>query len=186
MEAHASLLLHWNERLHLTSVTDPFDVVRRHFAESLLAAPWVGTGDALLDLGTGGGFPGLPLHMARGDGSLLLVESSTRKSVFLETVVSRCRLTSARVINRHARRVADLSDLAPIDVLVTRAVTDPHERVAWLRSLTRPGGRGIFFVGDEGRSSVEREAKAARLETAAVRRIPSTKASWLVVIRVPG
>lgn len=117
LEDHLRLLLAWTRNVNLTAVRDPVAAVTTHVIDSLTAVPAVreATTDRLLDLGSGGGYPGLPLSVAVPVGALL-VDSVAKKARFLETVVAATGL---------GRRVA---------VAATRAETlagDPHHREAW-------------------------------------------------------
>ena len=81
--AHYELLIRWNRRMNLTRVTEPRDAARRHYGESLLLARLMGSPDSVLDLGSGPGFPGLPIAALHIDAAVTLVESSERKAAFL-------------------------------------------------------------------------------------------------------
>jgi 16S rRNA (guanine527-N7)-methyltransferase len=183
---HARLLLRWNASLDLTAITDPAEVIRRHFAEPLVALPLIEPEAALLDLGTGGGFPGLPLHVARGGGGrLILVERSANKVEFLRTVVLRCCLSGVELVERHVRRPSDLAELGPVDAVTFRAVPDPRGRVEWLASLLRPGGLALLFLGREGAGQVEREAAGCGLVPECRKQLAGAEGSFLIVIRKP-
>lgn len=137
MEAHFRLLLRWNEKLNLTRITDLPEAVTRHYAESAFLAANLPdeSGLRIADIGSGGGFPGVPLAILRPDARVDLVESRTRKAAFL-------REAAADLRNCHvlAHRAEDLA--GPYDWLVSRAVT-PQEVLAlrispWVALLVGP------------------------------------------------
>lgn len=118
MEAHFQLLLRWNEKLNLTRITDLPEAVTRHYAESAFLAthlPGV-AGLRIADIGSGGGFPGVPLAILRPDARVDLVESRTRKAAFLREATA--DLGNCRVLAQRAEELA-----GPYDWLVSRAVT---------------------------------------------------------------
>lgn len=85
LHRHFQLLLRWNDRVNLTSIRDPGEIARRHFGESLFVASVLPIdGASLVDIGTGAGFPGLPIAVARPDVKVTLVESVGKKVTFLK------------------------------------------------------------------------------------------------------
>ena len=82
------LLLDWNSRMNLTAITDPEEVVKKHFLDSLSAMPYIKQGSSVADIGTGAGFPGIPLLIMRPDIHLTLVDALQKRVLFLETVLS--------------------------------------------------------------------------------------------------
>src|ERR1700728_2858710 len=87
LSTYLDLLLKWNARTNLTAVRDPQEIVRRHFGESLFAGRHVGTPATLLDLGSGAGFPGIPIALLRPEIAVTLAESQHKKAAFLREVV---------------------------------------------------------------------------------------------------
>ena len=97
LSAYLDLLVRWNARTNLTAIRDPEEMVRRHFGESLFAAQHVGTPATLLDLGSGAGFPGIPIALARPEIAVTLAESQGKKSSFLREVVRTLDLKNVEV-----------------------------------------------------------------------------------------
>jgi 16S rRNA (guanine527-N7)-methyltransferase len=87
LAAYLDLLVRWNARTNLTAIRDPEEMVRRHFGESLFAAQHLGNPETLVDLGSGAGFPGLPIALTRPEIAVTLAESQGKKSSFLREVV---------------------------------------------------------------------------------------------------
>jgi len=87
LASYLELILKWNNRINLTAIRKPEDIVRRHFGESLFAGLHLGSCDSLLDLGSGAGFPGIPIQLLRPELSVTLAESRTRKAAFLREAV---------------------------------------------------------------------------------------------------
>ena len=122
LENHYSALIRWNERLNLTRIRDLSDAVRFHYCESLFLARFLPAGpQRIVDVGSGGGFPGIPVAIFRPDCEVTLVESHQRKAVFLREVAR--ELKNVRVISRRAEDVHEDFDwlvsraVAPVDVL---------------------------------------------------------------------
>src|SRR6202047_383804 len=99
IQQYMKLLLTWNEKINLTAIRDPLEILYRHFCESMFAAVAVPLRRGrLADVGSGGGFPGLPLKIIRDELDIFLVESNTRKATFLAESIRELELERARVI----------------------------------------------------------------------------------------
>jgi 16S rRNA (guanine527-N7)-methyltransferase len=94
-------LKRWNAKTNLTALKNDRDIVIKHFLDSLAVLPFLDAAASLVDLGSGAGFPGLVLKLARPQVALTLVEARQKKAVFLEYLISRFRLTGVRVVQTH-------------------------------------------------------------------------------------
>ena len=109
LDNHLDLLLRWNKVLNLSAIRDPNEIRERHFSESLFLASHIPPGVwSIADLGSGGGFPGIPVAIARPESHVTLVESHARKSVFLREVSREMRNIS--VLNQRVESVNDHYD----------------------------------------------------------------------------
>jgi len=140
LEGHYQLLVRWNRILNLTSIEDLAEVVERHYCESVFLAVHLPAGALrVADLGSGGGFPGVPLAILRPDCSVTLVESHRRKAVFLRE--SSRGLANVRVLPTRFEDVAE----GPFDRLVSRAVSYKDLRPA----LQKLGHAADLLTGEE-------------------------------------
>lgn len=146
IRAYISLLLVWNEKLNITSIRDPREILYRHFCESMLAKTLVPIEKGrLADVGSGGGFPGLPLKIISPDLEVFLIESNTRKATFLAEVVRELGLTGVRVL---VQRYEDLGEeIAPVDYVCTRALGDFDQLLSWATSRLLAVKSVILWVG---------------------------------------
>ena len=120
LSQYLELLLKWNERTNLTAIRDPHEIVRIHFGESLFAARHLPSAETLLDLGSGAGFPGLPIQLALPGLQVTLAESQFKKSSFLREVIR----TLALPTEVWPARVETLPPTRRFDVVTLRAVDD--------------------------------------------------------------
>jgi 16S rRNA (guanine527-N7)-methyltransferase len=97
--AHAAELLHWNKTINLTTITDPYEVAVKHFVDSLAPAELISPGANLLDIGSGGGFPGLPLKVVIPSLSITLVDASRKKVNFLKHVIRTLKLKGIEALH---------------------------------------------------------------------------------------
>lgn len=145
---YADLLLLWNHKVNLTSITDPREVLSRHFGESLFAASAVPiSAGRLADVGSGAGFPGLALKLLVSDLEVFLIESVMKKATFLLEVVRQLDLTGVKVV---VSRYEDLRDtLAPLDFICARALGDHGQLLDWARYNINLSGKVVLWLGPE-------------------------------------
>jgi len=127
LSLYLDLLLKWNARTNLTAIRDPEEIVRRHFGESLFAAQHLGTPDTLLDLGSGAGFPGLPIAMLHPEIHVTLAESQNKKATFLREAV---RTLSLQNVEVWAARAETLPPLRQFHTVTLRAVDNMAAAIA--------------------------------------------------------
>ena len=96
---YMKLLLEWNEKINLTAITEPEEIILKHFIDSMTIAKYIEEGSNLIDVGTGAGFPGIPLKIIRKDIEVTLLDSLNKRINFLEEVIARLELNQIKAIN---------------------------------------------------------------------------------------
>jgi 16S rRNA (guanine527-N7)-methyltransferase len=144
-------LAQWNERFNLTAIRDPLEVVRKHLLDSLTVQPWL-QGRRVADVGTGAGFPGLPLAVVNPGRQFALIESTGKKARFVEYAASRLGLANVEVVNARAEA---FDPRLPFDSVVCRAVGKLADFVRFAGHLCAPGGRLIAMKGQYPREELE-------------------------------
>lgn len=147
---YLDLLYQWNPSAGLTSV-DRADAVRLHLADSLSAAEAVRSASALVDLGTGGGLPGIPLALVHPELEVRLVESKRRKCSFLRDAVRRLDLPNCRVVECDARLLAAGEAFGVADTTIARAFMQPQEMLDLSTSIA--AARVVLMVGPSAAGS---------------------------------
>jgi 16S rRNA (guanine527-N7)-methyltransferase len=143
---HVDVLLKWNKSVNLTAITDPVEVVEKHLLDSLALAPLVPKG-TLLDAGTGGGFPGVPIRIARPDVEVLLVDSSQKKIAFLKNFIAETRITGVQAIALRLSGNPAVEGLSRVHSAVARAVSAPKEWLFLAEHYVLPGGLVFCMLG---------------------------------------
>jgi 16S rRNA (guanine527-N7)-methyltransferase len=176
---HARRVREQNERLHLTSIDEAEEYVERHLGESFEGAAMLAgeiTGP-MLDLGSGNGYPGLPVAAARAGLRPLLAEASAAKAAFLRSVVAGS-FPGGEVLERQVQRPADLEDVAPLRVIVTRAAGGWERVLPRLASCLEPEGSLLVWAGRRMEAVIDRPAwRRYRLEER--RALPGREHSWV-------
>ena len=143
---YADLLMKWNLRVNLTAVRDRDRIITRHFGESMFAAKYLfpipATPQTAIDVGSGAGFPGLPLKIWNPALDLTLIESNQRKSVFLREVIRALGFSNVRVLASRA----EVTD-KPAGLVTLRAVERFQQIVPVARRLVAKSGRIALLIG---------------------------------------
>jgi 16S rRNA (guanine527-N7)-methyltransferase len=146
IQQYIRTLLLWNGKVNLTAIRDPLEILYRHFCESMYAAVAVPVKNGrLADVGSGGGFPGLPLKIMCPDLRVFLVESSIKKVTFLAEVTRELGLKDVQVL---ARRYEELGEeVAPLDFVCSRALGEFPAFLEWAKSEQIAAKRVILWIG---------------------------------------
>jgi 16S rRNA (guanine527-N7)-methyltransferase len=146
IQQYIAVLLKWNDKINLTAIRDPREILYRHFCESMYAAVSVPVENGrLADVGSGGGFPGIPLKIMRPDLHVFLVESNVKKATFLAEVVRDLELTHTRVLVSRFEELAE--DVAPLDYACSRALGEFAPFLAWAGSEAVAAKEVILWIG---------------------------------------
>ena len=151
-EKYAELLIEWNKKMNLTAITEEKDIAVKHFIDSITVLKHVGLkqGASLIDIGTGAGFPGIPIKIMRPDIRLTLLDSLNKRLLFLDEV---CRQTDIEAGLIHARaeeysRKPEYRD--SFDYAVSRAVANLPSLCEYCMPYIKKGGEFIAMKGPDG------------------------------------
>lgn len=156
IQQYMKILLSWNDKINLTAIRDPLEILNRHFCESMYAAVAVPVENGrLADVGSGAGFPGIPLKILRPELHVFLVESNMKKATFLAEVLRNIELPDTKVL---VSRYEDLGEeLAPLDFVCSRAVGEFAPFLAWAASESVAAKQVILWISgrdmDEARKT---------------------------------
>jgi 16S rRNA (guanine527-N7)-methyltransferase len=177
IQAFIRLLRQWNEKLNLTAIRDPLEILHRHFCESMFAATAIPLSSGrLADLGSGPGFPGLPLKIIQPELDVVLVESNIKKGTFIAEVIRELGLNGARVLISRYEELGE--EVAPLDYVCSRALGEFESFLNWAGSDRVAAGRVVLRVG--GRD-VEEVRKSTLWEWQEPIAIPNSLRRFLLV-----
>jgi 16S rRNA (guanine527-N7)-methyltransferase len=191
IRTYVTELLRWNEKINLTAAKDPVEVLMRHVLDSLVPLAQLSGVQRLLDVGPGGGLPGIPIKIFRPSLSVVLVEARRKKAAFNQHVVDRLGLDGIEVI--WARLGDEEFDerfgKTPFDAIITRAALAGHRILELAARVLRPGGTILLMKGTMGGRQQEELQEGARNQGRSVvellpYRLPgSNRSKNLVLIR---
>jgi 16S rRNA (guanine527-N7)-methyltransferase len=155
IQQYIKILLTWNEKVNLTAIRDPLEILYRHFCESMYAAEAIPLQNGrLADVGSGGGFPGLPLKIMRPNLQVFLVDSNIKKVTFLAEVIRELGLKGAQVL---AGRYEELGEeVAPLDYVCSRALGEFPVFLEWARSQQIAAKQVILWIGGRDLEEIQK------------------------------
>lgn len=162
LQKYFELLVSWNEKINLTAITEPNEVAVKHFADSLSVFNYVDfqKGASVIDVGTGAGFPGLVLKIARPDIKLTLLDSLNKRLKFLDEVLNTLGL-EAELVHARAEEGGHNIDLRECyDFAVSRAVARLNVLCEYCLPYVRLSGKFIAFKGGEADEEIKSASKA--------------------------
>ena len=150
---HAGELVKWNLKINLTAITDPFEVAVKHFLDSIAPAGIIPAGASMLDIGSGGGFPGIPLKVVIPTLSVTLVDSSRKKITFLKHVIRTIGLGDIEALQGRVEELAGSTKI--FDVIICRAFSLLEMFVGSALPLLAPNGIIISLKGKINPEEIE-------------------------------
>jgi 16S rRNA (guanine527-N7)-methyltransferase len=152
---YISILIKWNSKISLTSITDPTGILRFHFGESLFAASMLPITDGrLADVGSGAGFPGLPLKILSPAIDLSLFEPNLKKAAFLSEVTRELELAGVTVLKERYEKTTDHGLV--FRFITTRALGQYEPLVHWASKHLEVDGRLTLWLGEDDANAVAR------------------------------
>ena len=146
IQQYIAILLAWNDKVNLTAIRDPLEILYRHFCESMFAGISVPVENGrLADVGSGGGFPGLPLKILRPGLQVFLIESNLKKATFLLEVIRELGLRDTQVIVRRYEELGE--ELTPLDFVCSRALGEFPKFLEWAHSAQISARQVILWIG---------------------------------------
>lgn len=143
---YISILLQWNAKISLTTITDPDEILHVHFGESFFAVRAAGIGyGRVADIGTGPGFPGIPIRMVAPEVKLTLVEAVAKKTAFLGEVLRKIDIHDVNIIRCRMENTG--TDVKAFDFITARALGRYDELLRWSKTRLSQIGRLVLLLG---------------------------------------
>lgn len=169
-EKYADLLIEWNKKMNLTAITEPREIAVKHFLDSLLTLDVfeIPHGAAVIDVGTGAGFPGVPIKIVRPDVDLTLLDSLNKRIKFLEELKNYLKV-DVKLIHSRAEEAAQKENLREcFDVAVSRAVAPLNVLLEYCMPFVKVGGVFVALKGKNARYEIDLAKKAIKVLNAEI------------------
>lgn len=162
--AYMVLLIEWNEKINLTAITEPQEIILKHFVDSLTIAKYIEEGKTIIDMGTGAGFPGIPLKIYRNDVKVVLADSLNKRIKFLNEVIEKLQLKNIETIHCRAEELGKNKEYREkFDYATSRAVANLSTLSEYLLPFVKLNGSCIFMKTMEIDEELENAKKAIKI-----------------------
>lgn len=159
-----NLLIEKNKVMNLTGITEPKEVILKHFIDSLTVLKYINENDNIIDVGTGAGFPGIPLKIAENSLETTLLDSLNKRINFLNEVIEKINLNKVKTIHGRAEDFGqDFKYREKYDVAVSRAVAPLNVLLEYMLPFVKVGGKCICMKGSNCDEEIENSRKAIEI-----------------------
>ncbi|NLY09113.1 MAG: 16S rRNA (guanine(527)-N(7))-methyltransferase RsmG [Tissierellia bacterium] len=165
-ESYRDMILEWNEKFNITSLTEEKDMEIKHFLDSIspLLLKELETTSSVLDMGTGGGFPGIPLKIMKPEWKMVLADSLNKRIKFLQEVISELKLKDIEAVHGRAEEMARKSEFREkFDMVISRAVAPLPTLAEYCIPFVKVGGFFIAMKGSAAEEELEQAEKAIKI-----------------------
>ena len=176
--AYVEMLKKWNKTYNLTALRDESQIISHHLLDSLTLPPYLEGAQTMLDVGSGGGQPGIPAAVCRPDLQITLLDANTKKTSFLQQAAIELELKNVRVVSGRVEAVQSLR----ADVITSRAFAELADFVNWTAHLLQDGGRWAAMKGVYPAAEIDRLPDSVCVEHVDKIRVPQLNAERHMVI----
>ena len=182
------LLIEWNEKMNLTAIIEPKEIILKHFIDSLTILNEIEDKNTLIDIGTGAGFPGIPLKIAKPNLKVVLLDSLNKRILFLNEVINKLELENIETIHARVEDIGkNIKYREKFEIVTSRAVANLAILSEYMIPLTKIGGKCICMKGSSIKDEINESQKAINLLGGKVEKIdefvlPSTDIKRNIIV----
>lgn len=181
-------LLEWNQKINLTAILERDEIIDKHFVDSLTISNYIEENKKIIDVGTGAGFPGIPLKIAREDLKIDLLDSLNKRINFLNEMIEKLKLKNITAIHSRAEDESNKKEKREqYDIAVSRAVANLPVLLEYLLPFVKVGGKCICMKGSNIEEEINNSKKALKelggeIEKIEQFKLPGTDATRNIII----
>lgn len=161
---YMNLLIEWNEKINLTAIVEPKEIILKHFIDSITINKYIDSNAKTIDIGTGAGFPGIPLKIIRPDLNIELLDSLNKRVNFLNTVIEKLNLKNIKSTHARVEEFGkNKSNRESYDIATSRAVASLNVLAEYMLPLVKVGGKCICMKGPNITEEINNSKKAIEI-----------------------
>lgn len=161
---YMKLLQEWNEKINLTAITEPKEILQKHFIDSLTILPYLEKSTSIIDVGTGAGFPGIPIKIVEESRKVILLDALNKRLNFLKEVIDTLELSKIETIHLRAEEAGKNKKFREqFDIAVSRAVAPLVVLAEYLLPFVKINGKCICMKGSNIKEEIEDSKKAIQI-----------------------
>ena len=161
---YMNLLIEWNKKINLTAITEPDEIILKHFVDSLTISKYIPDGTKVVDVGTGAGFPGIPLKIVRQEIDITLLDSLQKRINFLDEVINELNLEKITTVHSRVEDFGKNKEYREkFDIATSRAVANLSTLSEYLLPLVKVGGKVISMKGSLIQEELENSKNAIKI-----------------------
>ena len=169
---YMNLLIEWNKKINLTAIIEPDEIILKHFVDSLTISKYISDGTRVVDVGTGAGFPGIPLKIYRQDLEITLLDSLQKRINFLDEVIRELNLEKIETVHSRVEDFGkDKKYREKFDISTSRAVANLATLSEYLLPLVKIGGKVISMKGSLIEEELENSKNAIKILGGGIERV---------------
>lgn len=161
---YMNILIEWNKVMNLTNITEPIEVIQKHFVDSLTVLKHIKETDMIIDVGTGAGFPGIPIKIAFPKTKIVLLDSLNKRIKFLNEVIAKLKINDVEAMHGRAEELAHNKIYREkYDIAIARAVAPLNVLSEYLLPFIKVNGIAICMKGSKGKEEAKNGEKAIEI-----------------------
>lgn len=161
---YMNLLIEWNKKINLTAIINPDEIILKHFIDSITISEYIEENSYIADIGTGAGFPGIPLKILRKDIEVFLVDSLSKRIKFLDEVIYKLKLDKIKAIHSRAEDLGKNKNYREkFDIVTSRAVANLSTLSEYLIPLVKINGKCLCMKGPGVKEEIENSKNAVKI-----------------------
>ena len=168
-------LIEWNNKINLTAIIEPEEIIKKHFIDCLSIIKYIKDDNKIIDVGTGAGFPGIPIKIANKSLNITLLDSLNKRISFLNEIITKLKLSNIETVHARAEEYVANGKREKYDIAVSRAVANLPTLLEYLMPYVKVNGICICMKGPKAQAELEESKKAIEILGGRLEKIENIK-----------